>query len=253
MNPIKIRGIRIGDGIPKICVPITGKNDAEILSEASLLLTQPCDMAEWRADWFDEVDDLEKTMTVLKKLRQILGEKPLLFTFRTLQEGGEKELPAPDYVRLIQTAASSRLADLVDIELFSLKEELPALISYVHEVSGKVILSSHDFQKTPSYEELLFRLAKMEELGADISKIAVMPQNKKDVLTLLSVTEERSLRAMRPVITMSMSEMGLISRLCGEVFGSAVTFGSVRKASAPGQIPADQLSLVLSILHRSAL
>ena len=89
----------------------------------------------------------------------------------------------------------------------------------------------------------------MEELGADISKIAVMPQSRKDVLTLLSVTEERSRHALRPVITMSMSETGLISRLAGEVFGSAVTFGSVTNASAPGQIPVEQLSRVLDILH----
>lgn len=119
--------------------------------------------------------------------------------------------------------------------MFPFEQELPSLISYVHKTSGKVILSSHDFQKTPTCGELLKRLEKMEELGADISKIAVMPQSRKDVLTLLSVTEERSRHALRPVITMSMSETGLISRLAGEVFGSAVTFGSVTNASAPAR------------------
>ena len=76
----------------------------------------------------------------------------------------------------------------------------------------------------------------MQELDADIPKIAVMPQNKKDVLTLLAATEEMvSEYADRPIITMSMAGTGLISRLCGEVFGSALTFGAVGKASAPGQ------------------
>ena len=66
----------------------------------------------------------------------------------------------------------------------------------------------------------------MQELGADIPKIAVMPQNKQDVLTLLAATEEMNRNhADRPIITMSMAGTGVVSRLCGEVFGSALTFG----------------------------
>ena len=92
----------------------------------------------------------------------------------------------------------------------------------------------------------------MQELGADILKIAVMPQNSRDVLTLLSATEEMTrLYAERPLITMSMGGTGLISRLCGETFGSAVTFGAVGKTSAPGQIAADELAQVLELLHRN--
>ena len=249
MIPIEIRGVRIGAGRPKICVPITGKTYKEILDDAAIIVNRPCDMAEWRADWFEDVFNLEQTIEVLKELRQILDKKPLLFTFRTLQEGGEKAISVQEYVALLKAVSDSHLADLVDIELFPFEQELPSLISYVHKTSGKVILSSHDFQKTPTCGELLKCLEKMEELGADISKIAVMPQSRKDVLTLLSVTEERSRHALHPVITMSMSETGLISRLAGEVFGSAVTFGSVTNASAPGQIPVEQLSRVLDILH----
>lgn len=49
----------------------------------------------------------------------------------------------------------------------------------------------------------------MQELGADISKIAVMPQSTEDVLTLLSATEEmRRCYADRPVLTMSMAGTG---------------------------------------------
>ena len=92
----------------------------------------------------------------------------------------------------------------------------------------------------------------MQELGADIPKIAVMPQSKRDVLTLLAATEEMvSEYANRPIITMSMAGTGLISRLCGEVFGSALTFGAVGKASAPGQMNALQLREILSMIHGS--
>ena len=79
-----------------------------------------------------------------------------------------------------------------------------------------------------------------------------MPQNKKDVLTLLCATEEMASEyADRPIITMSMAGTGVISRLCGEVFGSALTFGAVGKASAPGQMDAADLKTVLDLLHNS--
>lgn len=108
------------------------------------------------------------------------------------------------------------------------------------------------FIKRPLTEEIVQRLRKMQELGADIPKIAVMPQTKADVLTLLTATVEMQERyADRPIITMSMSKTGVISRLAGEVFGSAATFGAVKKASAPGQISVADLRTVLTILHQA--
>ena len=92
----------------------------------------------------------------------------------------------------------------------------------------------------------------MQKLNADILKIAVMPNNRKDVLTLLSATEEiYSNLADRPVITMSMGGLGMISRLSGEIFGSAVTFGSAGKTSAPGQVEVYELKNVLDMIHKS--
>ena len=80
----------------------------------------------------------------------------------------------------------------------------------------------------------------------------LMPQSKLDVLTLLSATEEMNrLYADRPIITMSMAGTGVISRLCGEVFGSALTFGAAGKASAPGQMGVNDLNTVLNLLHKS--
>ena len=91
----------------------------------------------------------------------------------------------------------------------------------------------------------------MQELGADIPKIAVMPRNRRDVLTLLEATEEMaSIYADRPIITMSMSGIGSISRLCGEVFGSALTFGSAGQTSAPGQMEVEDLAEGLELIHR---
>jgi 3-dehydroquinate dehydratase I len=113
-----------------------------------------------------------------------------------------------------------------------------------------VIISNHDFEKTPPKEEIVSRLRKAQELGGDLPKIAVMPKSPADVLTLLEATTIMSEQyADRPIITMSMTGKGVISRLTGELFGSSMTFGAAKKASAPGQMDVVELRNVLRLLH----
>lgn len=250
MNPVIVRDVKIGEGIPKICVPIVGVTMGEIIEEAKAAAALPIDIVEWRADWYEDVFKYEKVKEVLGELRKELGENPILFTFRTAKEGGEKSIDEAEYIQLNKVAAESGCVDLIDVELFSGEAVVEEMISYAHQNQVRVIASNHDFQKTPSQEEIVKRLQKMQELGADILKIAVMPQSKKDVITLLAATDEMVTNyAKQPVVTMSMSGMGTISRVAGEVFGSALTFGTVKKASAPGQIPVDELKKVLEVLH----
>ena len=252
MNPIMIRDVAIGEGIPKICVPIVGKTREEIVKAAEEIRTLPVDVVEWRADWYEEIFEADVVLDILQELRRILGELPLLFTFRTKKEGGEKEIDEKNYRTLNQLAAESGLADLIDVEVFSGDEVVNDLVRTAHENEVKVIGSNHDFEKTPSKEEIIRRLQKMQELDVDLPKIAVMPRKKEDVLTLLAATEEMNRKyADRPIITMSMAGDGVISRLCGEVFGSALTFGAAGQASAPGQIGVKELRQILTILHES--
>ena len=188
MNPVIVRNVRIGEGMPKICVPVLGRTRAEIREAA--------------------------------------------------------------YVELNRRMSGAGYIDMVDVEMFSGDDTVSALVRCAHACQVKVVGSNHDFQKTPAKEEIVARLRRMQELDADILKIAVMLRSKKDVLTLLAATEEMcSEYANRPVITMSMDGMGVISRLCGEAFGSAVTFGSAGKASAPGQVEAGELRRVFTLLH----
>lgn len=257
MNRLKIRTVVFGEGRPKICVPIVGTQENEILSAAAALKETPAQVAEWRADWFSDIldeqkkPDLEAVTRILKQLRTILGEMPLLFTFRTAAEGGEKSISLQDYKMLILTAAKDGLSDLIDVELFTAEESVRELTEQIHNLGAKVIISSHDFQKTPDAQVLVNRLCTMRKIGADLPKIAVMPQSRRDVLTLLDATEAASRHLDCPIITMSMSGSGVISRICGEVFGSAMTFGAFGKASAPGQIDADELAAALELLHKN--
>lgn len=252
MNPVKVRNIEIGTGVPKICVPIVGVTKDEIITEAKSFKDIPVDVVEWRVDWFEGVFDFDKVEDVLKDLREALGETPILFTFRTSKEGGEKAIEAEPYAELNKNAAKSGYVDLVDVEVFTGDDIVKDIVSAAHECDVKVVASNHDFDKTPAKEDIVGRLIKMQELGADIPKIAVMPTCRKDVLTLLAATEEMyTEHADRPIITMSMAGMGLISRLCGEVFGSALTFGAAKKASAPGQAAVNELNDMLQFLHNN--
>lgn len=250
MEVVKARNVIIGKGRPKICVPIVAATQEEILKEAGLMVNLPADLVEWRADWYEDAADLPKVLETGEKLREILGDVPLLFTFRTESEGGEGNMGVEDYIALNKAVAESGHADLLDVELFTGDEAVMIIIEHAHRHQVKVIVSSHDFRKTPSKEEMLGRMRKMQALGADIPKIAVMPQIKRDVITLLEVTLEMSEHyAKGPVITMSMAEAGVVSRLAGEAFGSAVTYGAAGRKSAPGQLDVEELYQALKVIH----
>lgn len=251
MNTVKVRNVILGEGKPKICVPIVGVTKQEIIEITKTFLDIPADIVEWRADWFEDVFETEKVIDVLRELRKVLGEMPILFTFRTQKEGGEKAIDEEHYVCLNKNVAASGYADLIDVEAFSREGNVKDVIEELHGYQMKVIASNHDFEKTPEKEEIIARLRKMQEMEADILKIAVMPQTRRDVLTLLAATEEMYTDyADRPIITMSMAQTGMISRLCGEIFGSALTFGAAGKASAPGQIAVGDLDQILTVIHK---
>ena len=171
------------------------------------------DVVEWRVDWFEGVFDFAQVEDVLKDLRSALGETPILFTFRTSKEGGEKAIEADAYAELNKKAAATGLVDLVDVEAFTGDEVVKDIIEGAHAYGVKVVASNHDFDTTPDKDDIV--------------------------------------HADRPIITMSMAGTGLISRLCGEVFGSALTFGAVGKASAPGQMNASDLREILTLIDKS--
>lgn len=252
MNTVKIRDIEIGAGAPKIIVPIVGITKEDIIEEAKTFDSIPVDVVEWRVDWFEGVFDFAKVEDVLKDLRTVLGNIPLLMTFRTSKEGGEKAIEPDAYAELNIKAAQTGYVDLIDVEIFTGDEIVKKIIDGAHAEGVKVIASNHDFFKTPAKADIIYRLRKMQDMNADIPKIAVMPQSSKDVLTLLTVTESWKETGKTPVITMSMAGEGLISRLCGEIFGSAVSFGTAGKSSAPGQIDAEELRRILEIIHQNS-
>ena len=252
MSPVIVRNVIIGEGRPKVCVPLVERTEEALLQAAARIGKFPVDLVEWRADFYEAAPDGAALATMAGKLRERIGEKPILFTLRTASEGGEKQLTAKEYSDANKDVISSGFIDLIDIEMMAGDAQVDTLIRFAHQFDVKVICSSHDFHKTPSKDRILRRLQRMQDMGADIVKAAVMPQTRGDVLTLLDATlTMKELYARVPVITMSMSSLGLPTRLMGETFGSAITFGAVGKASAPGQIDAEDLMKVLDVIHKA--
>ena len=233
MKTVTVKDLVIGTGAPKIIVSLMAKDIASVKSEALAYREADFDILEWRVDHYADLSNVESVMAAAKILRETMPEKPLLFTFRSAKEGGEQAISTEAYIALNRAAIDSGLVDMIDLELFTGDDQVKETVAYAHAHDVKVVMSNHDFHKTPEAEEIIARLRKMQSFDADIPKIALMPQSTSDVLTLLAATlEMQEQYADRPIITMSMAKTGVISRLAGEVFGSAATFGAVKKASA---------------------
>lgn len=249
-----IKNVRLGEGTTKICVPIIGKTIEEICQEAMEINEVQADIVEWRVDFYEDAKDIPKVLDAIVRIVDILNEKPVLFTFRTKAEGGEKDITEDEYTSLIKEVIKQNIVGAVDVELFKGENTLEQIATYAKDYDVKVIASNHDFNKTPEKEEIIRRLLIMKDKGAHVSKIAVMPQSEADVLTLLAATEEvcREYENIT-VITMSMGKLGVISRLSGGVFGSAMTFGARNEASAsaPGQIEASELKRILGTIENN--
>ena len=250
MSCVTIRGCCIGEGRPKVIIPIVERTETAILEKAAEFSTLRADCVEWRVDLFESSKDLRAISQCLAKLRVALKDKLLLVTFRTKAEGGNVELSHEEYLRFIHTVLDTDCADLIDIEFFTAGADLPELAADAHTAGTAVICSSHNFQKTPPRAELVSRMVQMQQAGADLPKLAVMPQSRTDVLELLSATAEMAdQHPETPIITMSMGALGAVSRLSGEALGSAMTFANPGQASAPGQVSLDVVNEVLDALH----
>jgi len=227
--------------IPYICVPLTGGTKTKIVEQLHTILTSKPDIIEWRVDFFDQIKNVNNVHEVIKKIK-LTTNIPLLFTIRAAHEGGENiPLNLKEKIDLITEICQHSKVDIIDFEMSNGANEVEQICNLAKNNGKKLILSYHNFEYTPTNEELLQLGIKAEKAGADVVKVAVMPETKADVLRLLQVTNEMDESLSIPVVTMSMGNIGGLSRVIGWAYGSAVTFGVGAKSSAPGQLPVDKL------------
>lgn len=251
MNELVIKGNVIGQGRPLVCVPVMEATAEAVIREIAYLSGSRADVIEWRLDAFGGYADCNAVRDVLEAAAPLLQDKIFLYTFRSKRQGGMAEIAPETLEDLQELALESGCVDLVDLEYF--QEQHPVRKIRRLQAGGvRVVTSHHDFTETPEPEVMQMLLEQMCAGGADIVKLAVMPEKLEDVLALLSVTARfRAENPDTPIITMSMGKMGSISRICGETFGSCMTFGAHEKPSAPGQYEMHRLLEILEAVHES--
>ena len=243
-NIVKIKNIKLGDGIPKICISVVEKEQKDIIKYIKEINKLPVDIIEWRADFFiDDASNYDDIIEFSKEIKKA-SSKPILFTLRSSKEGGNiKYNSYKNIITLYENIIKNKCFELIDLELLTLKEiDIKNLIKLSNSCNIKTIISNHDFKKTPSKKEIISRINKMIKLKCDIAKVAYMPKNKKDVTALLDAASEIN---DFPIIAISMGNMGIITR----IFGSVLTFASAKRSSAPGQIESMKLKYILDTIY----
>lgn len=250
-RPIHVKGQILGGPKPLVCVPLVGKTAEAVLEEACNIPVIAPDVIELRVDAWDFVEKTAPSLSMIGDVRRTVGEIPIILTCRGHWEGGFKKVSDEAKFALYEKAVEAGLVDFVDVELAYGDEKIRNIRCLLKGASVFLIVSFHDFEKTPTKEMIFSTLSAQIRAGAHVAKLAAMPRCEEDVLSLLSAT----LAARReypdiPLITMSMGEIGAVSRITGGLFGSDLTFAVGSNASAPGQIPVAALKQCLAVIHR---
>lgn len=234
----------------KTIVPITAKTKEQALAQAQVIAnTADADLAEFRIDLLSFASDTKQVIALGHELKKILGHKPMIATIRTKNEGGQLEISDADYGKTYQAYLKNPFMDWLDVEMFRDQKVVSEIVQKAHQKKVLVVMSNHDFQKTPSQDEIEKRLLKQDQMGADILKIAVMPKSKQDVFTLMNATLKVSQQTTKPLLTMSMGQLGTISRVATANMGGSYSFGMIGQASAPGQIDVTKLKQILQTVQ----
>jgi 3-dehydroquinate dehydratase-1 len=247
---IDVRGRKLGGETPLICSPLVGRTHERLLEEAAAVAAKSPDVIEWRVDYFEGIGDTAAVLETGRALRARVGDAPIVFTRRSIKEGGEPiGIGDAEVVRLYEAVGASRLVDFLDFEMGNDPEHVRAVRESARAHQTRLILSYHNFGYTPGADLLVRCFLEAERLGADVAKVAVMPRDCGDVLTLLAATNEAYGKARIPLISMSMGPLGSVTRMIGGVFGSSLSFAVGEGSSAPGQIPIAQLKLVYEVIR----
>lgn len=264
MITIPVKEIMIGGVVPKICVPMTPQKLDMIREEAIIADNSGCDLVEWRLDHLDTWSERTSTKSRQQALEEIARgleiirqetKAPVILTLRTRDEGGLAQLKRRDYYTAIRDFIEECDPDVVDIECFDQESEdgfdkIVFLTDLAKENGKKVILSNHDFHKTPPAEEIVKRLCIMDNLGADIPKVAYMPKDEDDVHAVIQAAHAAAEYISKPFIALSMSELGTPTRICGSHSGSAITFAVAARQSAPGQVSVSDMKKYISEYYK---
>lgn len=253
-RPIILAGRPLAAGrLPAICAPLVASTREALVAETRAVAALAPDLLEWRVDFLAALTDTAAVLETARALREAAAGIPLLFTRRSRREGGQPiALDEDQVLALYEAVAASGAVDAMDFEMGNEPAHVQRVRALTRAHGLALVLSFHDFQRTPDDAALAARFDQAQALGADVAKVAVMPQSMQDVHRLLGATLAASARLAIPVVSMSMGALGAATRLCGGVYGSALTFAVGSAPSAPGQIPIADVRAAVSVLQRAS-
>jgi len=235
-----------------ICIPLVATDKARLRKETQNAMRNHPDLLEWRVDAFNSAIDRNTCLDTLATLREGIGDIPLIFTCRSYAEGGLANISADKREELILAAIQSGYVDVIDIELSNDEVFIHNIQKAVKHSSLAMILSYHNFKSTPEPVFIIDTLFQARDMGADIAKVAVMPQDFEDVLALMGAAIKARKDGLKiPMIAISMGTLGSLSRLAAKRFGADITFASSDTPSAPGQTKIRLLQQAINTLYHS--
>lgn len=224
-----------------ICVAVAATNGEEVLTAVTPVLDL-VDMVEIRLDTLTD-PRIELCITALAK--------PVLVTNRPTWEGGAFRGSEEERLALLCRGLEAG-ARYVDIELRAEPASRTRILAAARSCSAQVLISSHDFEHTPTAAHLHATLKAMIESGADIGKIVTTAASPEDALRILSL-QEVAMAAHFPLSAFAMGADGAISRLATLYLGGFMTYAALspEQATAPGQITVQNLHALLSLLEQT--
>ncbi|MEW6740947.1 MAG: type I 3-dehydroquinate dehydratase [Nitrospirota bacterium] len=223
---IYICNFKLGE-VPLIAGVLT---DIDVLTAKKDSLN-PADLIELRVDMFEDIS-LDHIENIFRAAKENF-KKPIIATVRDVKEGGQREIAD----RLGIYRAVVPLSDVIDVEIGS--EDILTETKKLCNTYRKLLIGSyHNFEFTPDGGFLDSIVAHGKELGVDIVKIAAMAKDREDLIRLMFLTQRHKDAG---IITMSMGNKGLPSRVFNPLFGSLISYGYINHPSAPGQLSVSEL------------
>lgn len=246
-----IGGVILGRGMPKICVPVMGKTIPEIAQAAKRARAAQADIIELRADSLEAMPEKKTAIEACNAVREMAPETALLFTLRTIRDGGAGSADASAYESLLIAMAESGACDAIDCELSIGKAAFSRIAARAKAAGVALVGSSHEFGEIGDMQRAADWLLTQQALGADVCKAAVMTKTNTQALEAALMFARVKEQLDIPMIGIAMGASGTITRIGGAFMGSCLTFGTAGEASAPGQIDARRLRTALEIVDEA--
>lgn len=247
MKICQVKDLEIGTGIVRTCVPITATDSKQIIKELTDLQNIECDLIELRLDYLADLEEIPDLFVAIENNNY---SKPIILTLRSTQQGGKFEFKEEIVKNIYELGVKKGLFAIYDLELIWGKQFLSTLIAMIQSRGQKVLISDHNFTGIYDQEAVYSRLTAMDDLGGDILKVAMMPKERKDIGGFIDAVVNVQENFDKPLVLIAMGQLGMFSRVMAQQLNSAISFGTVRNQSAPGQLALEDLNTILRILGK---